>query len=74
MNRIPLIRRIRVALLVALCVLIGALAPSFAIADASAASHRHHRHHHSGMSCIPRGGGDRDSDNFGGPSDGDGCR
>jgi hypothetical protein len=56
-------------------VLIGALGPGFGIASASARSHRHHHHHHhSNMSCIPQGGGDRDSDNFGGPSDGDGCR
>jgi hypothetical protein len=74
MTRIPLIRQVRTGLLVALSVLIGALGPGFGIASASARSHRHHHHHHhSNMSCIPQGGGDRDSDNFGGPSDGDGC-
>lgn len=74
MTRIPLTRRVRTGLTVALSVLVGALGPGFVIASASARSHRHHpRHHHSSTSCIPQGGGDRDSDNFGGPSDGDGC-
>jgi hypothetical protein len=73
MSRIPLIRRIRATVLVALGVLMGALGPSFVVANASASRHRHH-HHHPSTSCIPRGGGDRDADNFGAPSDGDGCR
>jgi hypothetical protein len=37
----------------------------------AARHHRHHRHHH--HSRIPQhNGGDHDSDNNGGPSDGDG--
>jgi hypothetical protein len=35
--------------------------------------HRHHHHHHAHHSAIPQhNGGDRDADNNGGPSDGDG--
>jgi TPP-dependent pyruvate/acetoin dehydrogenase alpha subunit len=40
---------------------------------AAVAGHRHHHHHHH-HGCIPQhNGGDHDSDNNGGPSDGDGC-
>ena len=43
---------------------------SFAAAPLAQASHHHRRHHHS---RIPQhNGGDKDADNNGGPSDGDG--
>jgi hypothetical protein len=51
-------------------------AGSIATAPAGAATHHRHRvHHHAGHStgAIPQhNGGDRDADNNGGPSDGDG--
>jgi hypothetical protein len=50
---------------------VGTLAGSLAVAlPADAAKHHRHHHHHS---AIPQhNGGDRDADNNGGPSDGDG--
>jgi hypothetical protein len=36
------------------------------------AHHRHHRHHSHHSSIPQHNGGDRDADNNGGPSDGDG--
>lgn len=43
---------------------------SFTAAPLAQASHHHKRHHHS---RIPQhNGGDKDADNRGGPSDGDG--
>jgi hypothetical protein len=62
--------------LLALAMLAGGAGPSIAQAsshDAHAARHhkRHHKRHH--RSRIPQhNGGDHDSDNNGGPSDGDG--
>ena len=56
-------------------VVLGSTGATLSLATASASTHRsrHHRvvHHHS---SIPQGrnAGDRDSDNHGGPSDGDG--
>jgi len=67
---------VRLAVIAAMAV--GSLAPlSTAVAAASpghvtahAATHHKKRHHHRG---IPQhNGGDRDADNNGGPSDGDG--
>ena len=37
-----------------------------------AATHHHHKHHHHATSIPQHNGGDRDADNNGGPSDGDG--
>jgi hypothetical protein len=61
-------------------VMIGMLSAGTAIPAALASHHhtRHHhkRHHHSSTTrnCIPQGNvGDNDTDNHGGPSDGDGC-
>jgi hypothetical protein len=36
------------------------------------ASSHHHKHHHTRATIPQHNGGDRDSDNNGGPSDGDG--
>jgi hypothetical protein len=68
-----LANRVR-GLLAALVLLASSVAvamPGAASAQHRAHHHRHHvRSHHHG---IPQhGGGDRDADNFGGPSDGDG--
>jgi hypothetical protein len=61
--------------LLALAMLAGGAGPSIAQAsshDAHAARH-HKRHHKRHRSRIPQhNGGDHDSDNNGGPSDGDG--
>jgi Ni/Co efflux regulator RcnB len=47
-----------------------AASPAIAGANTSRAKHHHKRHHHT---TIPQhNGGDHDSDNNGGPSDGDG--
>ena len=63
--------RSRLSLIVALAVVIVAALSVTMLATAGASTHRSHRHHHS---CIVQhNGGDRDSDNRGGPSDGDGC-
>jgi hypothetical protein len=53
--------------------LIGSAGATTSLGSAGASTHHSsHRSHHA--SCIPQhGGGDRDSDNHGGPSDGDGC-
>ena len=49
---------------------IAALALAVGGAGVAIAGHHHHHHHHHG---IPQhNGGDHDSDNRGGPSDGDG--
>jgi len=66
-----------VRLVVVTAMAFGSLAPLSAVATASpahvsahAAKHHKKRHHHRG---IPQhNGGDRDADNNGGPSDGDG--
>ncbi len=60
-----------------LVALFAALALS-AAAPAAATAQQHHRHHarHHAPTCHIRqgaGGTDNDSDNHGGPSDGDGC-
>jgi hypothetical protein len=52
---------------------LAVLAGTSAIATPAFASTHHHRHHHHSASAIPQhNGGDRDVDNNGGPSDGDG--
>ena len=62
-------------LMVSLTMTVGVLPALTATAPARVAvtakhKPKHHKHH----SCIPQGNrGDRDSDNTGGPSDGDGC-
>jgi hypothetical protein len=70
-----------VRLAVVCAMALGSLAPlSAAVADASpghvtahAAKHHKKRHHHRKHHGIPQhNGGDRDADNNGGPSDGDG--
>ena len=38
----------------------------------AARHHRHHRHHHAVRGIPQHNGGDHDSDNRGGPTDGDG--
>jgi hypothetical protein len=52
----------------------AAIAGTSATALPAYAAHRHHhkRHHHSHMTIPQHNGGDRDVDNNGGPSDGDG--
>jgi len=64
--------RNRVAAICAVALGSGALALGIAGAfDTGAAFAGHHHHHHG---CIPQHNrGDHDSDNRGGPSDGDGC-
>jgi hypothetical protein len=68
--------RLRGALAAALILLSTGLA---AVLPAGASAHRSHRHparhraHHARHNSIPQhNGGDRDADNNGGPSDGDG--
>ena len=59
-----------------LAALFAALALAAAGPAAATASKHHHRHHARHHVChIPQGahGTDNDSDNHGGPSDGDGC-
>ena len=61
----------RLALIVAVAVVIIVSLSVTMLSTAGATTHRKRHHHHS---CIPQhNGGDRDSDNRGGPSDGDGC-
>ena len=69
--------RNRVAAICAVALGSGALAlgaaGAFDTGTAIAGHHRHHHHHHH-HGCIPQHNrGDHDSDNRGGPSDGDGC-
>ena len=60
----------RLALIVAVVVVVVASLSVAMLSTAGATTH--HRRHH--RSCIPQhNGGDRDADNRGGPSDGDGC-
>ncbi len=52
-------------------------AGTIGVLPASAATHRshhqvHHRSHHASVGIPQHNGGDRDADNNGGPSDGDG--
>jgi hypothetical protein len=62
------IKRLTAAALATVGTLAGASA--MAIPADAAKHHRRHHHHHS---AIPQhNGGDRDADNNGGPSDGDG--
>ena len=67
--------RNRVAAICAVALGSGAIALGVAGAfdtGTALAGHHHHHHHHHG--CIPQHNrGDHDSDNRGGPSDGDGC-
>jgi hypothetical protein len=70
--------RNRVAAICAVALGSGALAlgaaGAFDTGTAIAGHHRHHHHHHHHHGCIPQHNrGDHDSDNRGGPSDGDGC-
>jgi len=59
----------------ALVVALLAFAVTATVVSASSSVHvaRHHHRHHHACHIPQRGGGDRDSDNRGGPSDGDGC-
>jgi hypothetical protein len=60
----------RLAALIGVAALVAAGPTSVAIAGHHHCHRHHHCHHHSG---IPQhNGGDRDTDNNGGPSDGDG--
>lgn len=67
----------RAGLVAALATLmLGSAGAAVSLTSASAATHtRAHHTHRRHQSCIPQGShaGDRDSDNHGGPSDGDGC-
>ena len=69
--------RNRVAAICAVALGSGALALGAAgafDAGTAIAGHHHHHHHHHHHRCIPQHNrGDHDSDNRGGPSDGDGC-
>ena len=66
-----LVHRVRGLLVAALALLAfgtATVAPASAVAHARRHHHRHHVHHR-----IPQhNGGDKDADNNGGPSDGDG--
>ena len=64
--------RSRLGMIVTVAVVMVAALSVTMLSTAGASTHRsRHRSHHS---CIPQhNGGDRDSDNRGGPSDGDGC-
>jgi hypothetical protein len=63
-------RRIGITLLATIVTAAGASATAL---PAYASTHHHRRHHHHHSTPIPQhNGGDRDADNNGGPSDGDG--
>ena len=67
--------RLMIGLVVAITVLrVAAISASVVSAqNAHAARSHHHKRHHRACHIPQHNGGDRDSDNRGGPSDGDGC-
>ena len=70
-----LVNRVRSLLNAALLLLafgVAAVAPTSAFAHARPHHVTHHAHRHVHHGIPQHGGGDRDSDNFGAPSDGDG--